>query len=395
MTAAETKKTRTKKSAERRAMGVACVVHALFDGFTDLIYVLLPIWQAEFGLSYAQVGMLRGLFSGTMAGFQIPASHVAERAGPRAMLTIAAAVGGLAYCLAGLSASFTALMVFLFLGGLAASIQHPVASDLVASAFRGKRTRAALGTYNFAGDLGKMAIPALTSLLLVMLPWRSSIALIGALGILTALAMYAFTPALSGHAAEKAADQDGRAPAPRSAFPLMLSIAVLDSATRMAFLTFLPFLLKMKGADVPQIGFALFLVFGGGALGKLGCAFLGARLGTIGTVCVTEGFTALGILALLPLSLWGDFTLLPFIGFALNGTSSVLYGSVPDLVSPEKRQRAFGIFYTGTVGAGAVSPMLYGLVGDRLGVNGTLLVIACMVLLTLPLALLLGRSLKD
>jgi predicted MFS family arabinose efflux permease len=240
-----------------------------------------------------------------------------------------------------------------------------------------------------------MAIPALTSLLLVMLPWRSSIALIGALGLLTALVIYAFTPAFSGHAAEKTADRTARASASHSAFPLLLSIGVLDSATRMAFLTFLPFLLKMKGADVPQIGFALFLVFGGGALGKLGCAFLGARLGTIGTVCVTEGFTALGILALLPLSLWGDLTLLPFIGFALNGTSSVLYGSVPDLVPPEKRQRAFGIFYTGTVGAGAVSPMLYGLIGDRLGVNETLIVVACMVLLTLPLALLLGRSLKD
>lgn len=390
MTAAE-----TKKSVERRAMGVACVVHALFDGFTDLIYVLLPVWQAEFGLSYVQVGMLRGLFSGTMAGFQIPASHVAERAGPRVMLTIAAAVGGIAYCLAGLSAGFTALMAFLLLGGLAASIQHPVASDLVASAFPGKRTRTALGTYNFAGDLGKMAIPALTSLLLTVLPWRPSIALIGALGILTALAIYLFTPALSGHAAEKTKNQNSRASASRFGFPLMLSIGVLDSATRMAFLTFLPFLLKMKGADVPQIGFALFLVFGGGALGKLGCAFLGARLGIIGTVCVTEGFTALGILALLPLSLWGDFALLPLIGFALNGTSSVLYGSVPDLVSPGKRQRAFGIFYTGTVGAGAVSPMLYGLVGDRLGVTETLVLIACGVLATVPLALLLKPALNE
>ena len=38
----------------------------------------------------------------------------------------------------------------------------------------------------------------------------------------------------------------------------------------MAFLTFLPFLLKIKGADLPTIGFALLLVFAGGAMGKLG-----------------------------------------------------------------------------------------------------------------------------
>ena len=60
------------RSEERRAMGVACGAHALHDGYTDLVYVMLPIWQAEFGLSYAAIGLLRGVLAGTMAGFQIP-----------------------------------------------------------------------------------------------------------------------------------------------------------------------------------------------------------------------------------------------------------------------------------------------------------------------------------
>ena len=56
------------KADERRAIGVASGAHALHDGYTDLIYVMLPIWQAEFGLSYAALGLLRSCFSGTMAG---------------------------------------------------------------------------------------------------------------------------------------------------------------------------------------------------------------------------------------------------------------------------------------------------------------------------------------
>lgn len=71
---------------------------------------------------------------------------------------------------------------------------------------------------------------------------------------------------------------------------------------------------------------------------------------------------------------------------ALNGTSSLLYGSVPELVPAEKQGRAFGIFYTGTVGAGAISPVLYGLFSDALGVNAMMLLVAGIVLLTLPLA---------
>ena len=57
---------------QRRTMAVACGAHALHDGFTDLLYVLLPLWQAEFGLGYAEIGILRALYAGSMAGFRSP-----------------------------------------------------------------------------------------------------------------------------------------------------------------------------------------------------------------------------------------------------------------------------------------------------------------------------------
>ena len=41
------------------------------------------------------------------------------------------------------------------------------------------------------------------------------------------------------------------------------------------------------------------------------------------------------------------------LGVALNGTSSVLYGSVAELVPEQARRRAFALFYTATIGAGA------------------------------------------
>ena len=140
----------------------------------------------------------------------------------------------------------------------------------------------------------------------------------------------------------------------------------------MGFLIFLPFVLTAKGASLPTIGLALTLVFAGGAAGKLVCAFIGARIGAIATVWLTEGLTAVGILALLPLPLEAALVLLPVIGVALNGTSSVLYGSVPELVAPERRRARFSIFYTGTIGAGAVAPALFGLVGDALRRAGAL-----------------------
>jgi MFS family permease len=386
------------RGEERRAAAVACGAHALHDGYTDLIVLMLPIWQAEFGLGYGELGLMRGLFAGTMAAFQIPAGLLAERLGTPLVLAGGTALAGLGYCLAGASAGFGLLLVALVIGGLGASTQHPLASALIARAFAGARSMKALGTYNFAGDIGKMTVPAIASVLLVAMPWRPVLALIGACGLVAAAVIYLLAPRYSPERKATAQDTptaDAATSAGRFclAYPILVSIGVLDSATRMGFLLFLPFVLTEKGASLPTIGLALTLVFAGGAAGKLVCAFIGARIGAIATVWLTEGLTAVVILALLPLPLEAALVLLPVIGVALNGTSSVLYGSVPDLVTPEWRARAFSIFYTGTIGAGAIAPALYGIVGDLLGVPSALLVVAGVVTLTLPLSLALRPAL--
>ena len=383
------------KSDERRAAGVAFGAHALHDGYTDLVYVLLPIWQSEFGLGFAALGLMKTVFSGTLAAFQIPSGFLAERYGAPIVLALGTAMAGLGYCFAGLSNGVMSLVAALFVSGLGASTQHPLASNLIAQAFSGARSRAALGTYNFAGDIGKMTVPAAGSLLFLILPWREAVALLGGIGVIAGIAIYVVMPRYRDAVAEvkKEGASRGGGKVASYAFPLLLSVGVIDSATRMAFLTFLPFVLTAKGASLPTVGFALTLVFAGGAAGKLVCAWIGARIGTVGTVWLTETTTAVGIVALLPLSLEGAMILLPIVGIALNGTSSVLYGSVPDLVDPAKRQHAFGIFYTGTIGAGAVSPAIYGLLGDAVGVTSALVVIAAVVLVTLPITLVLKPAL--
>ena len=385
------------KADERRAIGVASGAHALHDGFTDLIYVMLPIWQAEFGLGYAALGLLRTCYAGTMAALQIPSGLLSERIGVPLVLAGGTALAGIAYLLAGASVGFVTLVAALLIGGVGASVQHPLASALVARAFAGPRSMKALGTYNFAGDIGKMTVPALASVMLVVLPWQPTLAILGGLGLFAAAAIFVLAPRLPDApvmpAPEKVENAAGADKVTRYGFPVLLTIGVVDSATRMAFLTFLPFVLLAKGASLPTVGLALTLVFAGGAAGKLVCAFIGARIGVIATVCLTEGLTTIGILALLPLPLEAAMLILPVIGIALNGTSSVLYGSVPELVEPAQRTRAFSIFYTGTIGAGAIAPAIYGLLGDAVNVPIALMAVAGMCLLTLPLALVLRPAL--
>jgi MFS family permease len=99
----------------------------------------------------------------------------------------------------------------------------------------------------------------------------------------------------------------------------------------------------------------------------------------------TEVLTTVGILSLhwsSPSVIW---FLLPLVGIVLNGTSSVLYATVAEIISPTGRSRGYGLYYAITLGCGATSPVIYGLVTDFLGLSFTIMSTALMVLLTIPL----------
>src|ERR1700760_1517407 len=74
---------------QRRNLAGACLAHFLHDGYTDQLYALLPVWQSEFGLSYAGLALVRALYSGTMGGLQVPGDRLIARFGPRMALTLA------------------------------------------------------------------------------------------------------------------------------------------------------------------------------------------------------------------------------------------------------------------------------------------------------------------
>jgi MFS transporter, FSR family, fosmidomycin resistance protein len=380
------------RSSARRTLAVAGGAHALHDGYTDLIYVLLPLWQTEFALGYGMLALLRGLYAGAMAGVQVPAGRLAEWCGGRLVLALGTALAGLGYALAGLSSGLTGLCAGLLVSGAGSSTQHPIASAAVSRAY-GAAARGPLGTYNFTGDLGKAALPALTALLLTVMPWRQTLWLLAILGVAGGIAIALLMPAIGAAPAGAPRSQQAHSGG-RGGFALLFAIGVLDSGVRMGFLTFLPFLLAAKGASLPTIGLALSLVFIGGAAGKFACGWLGARLGVLTTVLLTEGGTAVFILAILFLPLFASLLVLPLLGVMLNGTSSVLYGTVPELAPPERTERAFALFYTGTVGSGALSPVLYGFLGDLAGVRWATVATAIAALATFPLAIALARRVK-
>ena len=388
--------TSTYRNSPRPVLVSCSTAHAAHDGLAEALLVLLPLWAQAFGLSLTQTGVLKSAFYAAMSVGQIPAGLISERLGERRLLalgTLGAAVGWLLLAEAD---GFRALLLALLAAGVGSSVQHPLASSLVSRTHRGERVRAALGVYNFAGDAGKAIVPALLAVGIGFAGWRMSSASCGiamavvALGV--HLSLQRFVPDET-RTVPRTGAPSGWGIVNRRDFALLSVIAIIDASSRSGFLLLVPFLMVEKGLPVEHVGFAIMLIFAGGAAGKFACGFIAERVGTIPTIVITEVATALGIVAAIVAPMGVLWVLLAPIGLALNGTSSALYAAAGELAHEERQARAFGLFYTVTTAASAAAPIMVGALGDAVDLAFSSAIVAAWVAAATPVALAL-RSLK-
>jgi FSR family fosmidomycin resistance protein-like MFS transporter len=345
-------------------------------------------------------------FSAAMALFQMPAGLMAERFGERTILGIGTVLAGLAFAAMALAHGYISLFLTILVVGLGSSVQHPLSSSIISRAFMVGKRRAALGIYNFFGDLGKMTVAFVIAAAAGLIGWRASVLgygwIVAAIGIalFAALARFSLGDPIN-QSVPQATHRHYKMSAAawgitdKRGFALLSAIHLIDSASRTGALTMLPFLLIEKGASSAIVGLALALVFAGGAMGKLACGLLAERLGLLRTVALTELVTAVVLFTVLPAPIGAALSLMPLLGVALNGTSSVLYGTVTDFVRSDRQARAFGAFYTLGSIAGGSAPLFFGAASDWVGLSRAIVCLAVLVLMTLPIVVMMRPHLSS
>jgi len=415
----------SRESTQSRGYQLAacCAMHAVNDGLFAAVYPLLPLIAAGLGLSYAEAGAVKTVFSASSGILQVPAGVVAERAGEHLLLALGTGWVGFGLLGMAFAGSFVPLLALALLAGIGGNTQHPVATGIVSRLYEGPRRGTAIGTLNFAGDVGKVLAPIAVGAATLAYGWRGGLLALGALGLLGALLyllIVPLTPPLprtasseeqpvasseapppplatrySTLATDSGADAGGWGIDRPAAFTALTVVGVLDSAARGASLTFIPFLLAGKGLDPARMSFYFTILFAAGAAGKFICGPLADRFGNVAIIVITELITAGALLALLSAPLaWSIVCLLP-LGFVLNGTSSVLYAAVAGLVHSTKRARGYGLYYTAIQLASAGAPIVYGLLADRAGLTTTFVAMAGATAAIVSLTLATARSLQD
>ena len=390
------------RSPTKRTLTTCCTTHVLHDGLSDVSYVLLPILAQIFNLSLVQVGVIRSAWRAATAIFQTPVALAAERLGARNLLAFGTAASGLAFLALGQSTGFAAILLALFCAGFGSAFQHPLCSTLISHAYPGAGRRAALGTYNFFGDVGKFAFGGALSLLFVAgVPWQIPITAYGALALACALLILVALDPAAGRSKPAAATPNAQ-DAPRgwgirnrAGFTALCLIEVVDTSVRTGFLTFIAFLMLAKNLPAGWAALSVPLILIGGMAGKLACGYLAEHFGIVRTVVLTEIGTGAGILLMLVLPDVAAYLVLPLLGIALNGTSSVLYATIGDVVDNDRLPRAFGLFYTINSVCGLIVPLVFGYIGDTLGVATSIAICGLLAFATLPLCLMLKRALHS
>ena len=176
--------------SRRSILATSGVAHFICDGFTDCLYVLLPLWAAAFALTHAEVGALKMTMSAALAFTQVPAGFLAERLGERSILVLGIVLAGAAFVLLGFAEGFFHLAAVLILAGVGCGPQHPLASSIISRAFAASGRRGALGTYNFTGDLGKVVVPAAIASATVAFGWQYGTGAYGVLLIAAAAVVF-------------------------------------------------------------------------------------------------------------------------------------------------------------------------------------------------------------
>ena len=385
----------------------SCGAHLVQDGLVALQYVLLPILAQVFGLNYSQVGFLRAVSNSAMTLLEIPAGVLAERFSEMRLLIFGLLCAGLGYLWVALAANFYLILMGFLIAGSGAAFQHSLASALISKSFDDVGRRRALGIYNAFGDVGKLAFTGVFSLAIgVGVAWNLVVTALCVMTLSFALLMlFLLRRQASLPASDANVDTDSDDISQRSSsntgkwgikqprrFSWLCLTVFLDTLAQSVFLTFIAFLLLEKGAGEALSSLAVVLALSGGMVGKLVSGYLAVRYGDRNAFRILQLVTISGLMLLAILPALPILILLPLIGVAVQGSTTVTYGALSDFIRRDRQSRGFAIIYTLSSLSAVVGPVTFVWLADLYGVDLSLVILAVLTTVTLLSGKVLRKS---
>jgi len=389
---------------EKKVLGVTTASHGLVHLYEGVLPPLIPLLITAFDTDYFHLGLVVTIFSYAFGLGSLPAGLLADRLGPRRLVTSYLFGSGLAAVFIFSADSFFAYAVLMGVLGLFCSSYHPASNTLISHTVREKGQ--AFGLHGIAGSIGVALAPVLSAWMGAAAGWKTPHVVFGILGI--GVAFYSLSlrkigsPVAAPHSPATRKNSD---PARPGGLPYLKLTIFFFSAMAMGLsykgiMTFLP---TYMGKNVHISFMGLDAVAIGGAVATL--ALLSGALGQYISGRLVDRYQPekIYLFAVLTGTL---FVLLMAVSTNLILVlSSMLYALVYFSTQPtqnfllskytprDKQGLIYGLHFFITFGIGSTSAAVSGYVADILGLRAIFYAMAgCFALATLFCLYLVRRS---
>lgn len=365
------------------------LAHFIFHLIGGLLNPLLPSIRSEFALDYTQMGFLLGAFHLTTGFANLPAGWLADRLGPRLLITVAIAGTGLAGIFIGLAQNYSMLVVFLILMAALGGGYHVSAPPLIAASTKRSNQGAALGLHMIGGTGSLFVAPLAAVGIASIWGWRGPYLAISLPVLLFGLIFYVILGRRL--AAAKADDLNTSGEIDLEANnnisyiniikgPLLpfLTLSVLSGAVIISAVSFLPLILADSfGATQVAIGVYISLIPLGGLITSPLAGYLSDRLGTERLMMgiVFMGVPLIVLLNYVPYGIPLGVLLLA-IGVVTTARMPIAESFLITNAPQQFRSRVLSLFYFGGAELSGILAPLVGNSMDRFGFSYTLFMAA-------------------
>ncbi len=332
---------------------------------------LFLFWRAEFGASFAELGLAVALMSGTTALLQTPVGFMVDRHGARPFLVGGTLLMALSVSAMAAAPGIWAIWLLGILSGVGNSVIHPADYAILAGSIDKARMGRAFALHTFTGNLGFALAPPTIALLAATMGWRWALLLVGLLGVPVVAAILVQSRILRDQAKPRSAEPSpsGRELLLSRPILLFFGFFLLSSMAGSGIQAFVITVLgKLWGTPVAVASTVLTGYMIGATGGTLvgGWVADGTKKNLIGFVVVLTVFAMAMILALglVPM----PDLVLPVVGLlgglAMGASRTPRDVMLKDASPPGQIGKVFGFVSSGLPLGGAITPVPLGFLID-------------------------------